>query len=335
MSWVRTVLGQARRQGIEENTLLLAAGIPSHELGAERWPIDHITRLWRAAARLTQDPGFGLKVGRQVSPTSFNVVGFIVQSAATLRQALGVVQKYQSLISDGGRFQLLPGPHSSWLVYHPRQGDLAFSPHQLEAVLATVVSASHWIMRRPLPPLQVCFSHEMLGPPAGYREAFGCPVVFGQAFSGLLLDNAVLDEPLPQANPQLAHLHEQYARAQLSALSAQATRASDHRLDEVVRQWVVAHLPQPRRADMARALGLGERTLGRRLQALGTSFDTLVDEVRRERALHLVKHTDTPMRDVAQALGFAELSPFYRAYARWTGSTPVASRRGDEGSSPA
>ena len=186
-----------------------------------------------------------------------------------------------------------------------------------------------------LPPLQVCFSHEMLGPPAGYREAFGCPVVFGQAFSGLLLDNAVLDEPLPQANPQLAHLHEQYARAQLSALSAQATRASDHRLDEVVRQWVVAHLPQPRRADMARALGLGERTLGRRLQALGTSFDTLVDEVRRERALHLVKHTDTPMRDVAQALGFAELSPFYRAYARWTGSTPVASRRGDEGGSPA
>ena len=56
-----------------------------------------------------------------MGPASFNVVAFIVQSAATLRQALSVVQKYQSLISDGGRFQLLPGPTASWLVYHPRQ----------------------------------------------------------------------------------------------------------------------------------------------------------------------------------------------------------------------
>lgn len=330
MSWVRTVLGQARRQGIEENTLLQAAGIPLHELRAERWPIDHITRLWRTAARLTQDPGFGLKAGRQISPASFNVVGFIVQSAATLRQALGVVQKYQSLISDGGRFQLLPGPHSSWLVYHPRQGDLAFSPHQLEAVLAAVVSASHWIMHRPQPPLQVCFSHEMVGPLAGYREVFDCPVVFGQAFSGLLLDNTVLDEPLPQANAPLAQLHEQYARAQLTALaqrSQQGRQGGLDRLDVVVRQWVHAHLPQPRRAEAAHALGLGERTLARRLQALGTSFDTLVDEARREHALHLVKNTNTPMREVAQALGYAELSPFYRAYVRWTGCTPVASRQ--------
>ena len=137
MSWVRTVLAEAQRQGIEETTLLRAAGIQPQELDRERWPIDHITRLWRAAARLTQDAGFGLKAGTVVGPGSFNVVGFIVQSAATLRQALAVVQKYQSLISDGGRFQLLAGPQASWLVYHPRQGDLAFSPHQIDCLLYT------------------------------------------------------------------------------------------------------------------------------------------------------------------------------------------------------
>ena len=115
---------------------LAAAGIRPDELDAARWPIDHITRLWRAAARLTQDASFGLHAGARVAPASFNVVSFIFQSAATLRQALQVVQKYQSLISDGGRFQLLGGPEASWLVYHPRQGELAFSPHQLEAVLA-------------------------------------------------------------------------------------------------------------------------------------------------------------------------------------------------------
>jgi AraC-like DNA-binding protein len=327
MSWVRTVLGQAQRQGIEENTLLRAAGIPLRELSAERWPIDHITRLWRAAARLTQDPGFGLKAGCHVSPASFNVLSFIVQSAPTLRQALVVVQKYQSLVSDGGRFQLLHGPQASWLVYHPRQGDLAFSPHQIEAVLAAVVSASRWVMRRPRAPLQVCFSHDAVGPLAGYREVFACPVSFGEAYSGLLLDNAVLDDPLPQANTQLARLHEQYAMSQLQALVGQEG------LDTAVRRWIEARLDAlaghglPTRAEAAQAVGLGDRTLGRRLQAAGTHFEQLLDEARRDRALHLVGHTTTPLREVAEALAYADISPFYRAFQRWTGQTPAAWRR--------
>lgn len=323
MSWVRTVLGEAQRQGIEETTLLRAAGIQPQELERERWPIDHITRLWRAAARLTQDAGFGLKAGTVVGPASFNVVGFIVQSAATLRQALAVVQKYQTLISDGGRFQLLAGAQASWLVYHPRQGDLAFSPHQIEAVLAAVVSASRWITPQPLKPTLVRFSHEAVGPLTGYREAFGCPIEFNQAYSGLLIDNVVLDLPLPQANAQLARLHEQYAAAQLQTLAQQQG------LDETVRNWVRTQMaarpgpPAPSRTEAAAAFGLHERTLARRLQACGTHYADLLDAVRRDLALQQVGDTDLPLREVAHALGFADISPFYRAFERWTGMPPA------------
>ena len=337
LSWVRTVLGEAQRQGIEETTLLHAAGISPRELERERWPIDHITRLWRAAARLTQDAGFGLKAGTLVGPASFNVVGFIVQSAATLRQALAVVQKYQTLISDGGRFQLLAGPQASWLVYHPRQGDLAFSPHQIEAVLAAVVSASRWITPLPLKPTLVRFSHEAVGPLRGYREVFGCPIEFNQAYSGLLIDNEVLDVPLPQANAHLARLHEQYAAAQLQALAEQQG------LDEAVRNWVRTHMaahpapPAPTRLQAAAAFGLHERTLARRLKACNTDFGTLLDGVRRDLAMQQVGDTDTPLRDVAHAVGFADISPFYRAFERWTGHTPAAWRQRTRGgtSSPA
>ncbi len=337
LSWVRTVLGEAQRQGIEETTLLRSAGIQPQELENERWPIDHITRLWRAAARLTQDPGFGLKAGTVVGPGSFNVVGFIVQSAATLRQALTVVQKYQSLISDGGRFQLLAGPQTSWLVYHPRQGDLAFSPHQIEAVLAAVVSASRWITPVPLKPTLVRFSHEAEGPLSGYREVFGCPVEFNQAYSGLLIDNAVLDVPLPQANAQLARLHEQYAATQLQTLAQQQG------LDETVRHWVRTQMearpgpPAPTRTEAAAAFGLHERTLARRLQACGTHYEGVLDGVRRDLALQQVGDTGLPLREVAHALGFADISPFYRAFQRWTGVTPATWRnqRNGQASSPA
>lgn len=336
LSWVRTVLAQARRQGIEETTLLRAAGIDPAELTQERWPIDHITLLWRAAARLTQDPGFGLKAGALVGPGSFNVVGFIVQSAATLRQALAVVQKYQSLISDGGRFQLLPGARTSWLVYHPRQGDLAFSPHQIEAVLAAVVSASRWITPQPLQPALVRFSHEPVGPLAGYREVFGCRIEFNQAYSGLLIDNAALDAPLPQSDAQLARLHEQHAATQLQTLKRQqgldeALRDGVH---DWVRDWVRTRMqaqpgpPAPTRKDAAAALGLHERTLARRLQDLGTNFQALSDEVRRDLALQHVGDTDLPLGEVAHALGFADISPFYRAFERWTGMPPARWRAG-------
>ena len=51
MGWVGTVLAAAERQGVARGALLAQAGIAPEELTAERWPIDHITRLWRAAAR--------------------------------------------------------------------------------------------------------------------------------------------------------------------------------------------------------------------------------------------------------------------------------------------
>ncbi|WP_235950855.1 AraC family transcriptional regulator [Permianibacter fluminis] len=318
MSWVNTVIAAANRLGVASDRLLGAAGIDPVELSRERWPIDYITRLWRAADRCTGDPGFGLKAGELVGPASLNVVSFVLQSSATLREALAQLQKYQRLISDGGRFQILAGDNASWLVYHPRQGELAFSPHQIEAVLAAVVSFARWVTGTPARPVKVQCSHAQLGPLAGYRAVFQCPMEFEQAFNGLLLDNALLDLPLPQADAQLAHLHERYAAAQLAALSEAGATAP------YLRDWLAAQLgPQlPRRGDAARALNISERTLARRLQAQRLSFEQLLDEVRRDVALHAVGQTARALNDIAQSLGFAEASTFYRAFQRWTGMTP-------------
>ena len=323
MGWVNTVIATAQSLGVEANALLAAADIPSSALDWERWPIDYITRLWRAAEHCTGDAGFGLKVGARVSPASINVVGFALQSAATLREAIVMVQKYQRLISDGGRFQMLAGGTSTWVVYHPRQGQLAFSPHQIEAVLAAVVTFAGWVMGVTLHPLRVQLSQAQLGALQGYRNVFACPVEFEQAFSGLLVDNAVLDQPLPQADPQFAKVHEQYTDARLAALSLSSVSVGD------LRQWLMAHMgPQvPRRAQAAQALGISERTLARRLHEQEQTFDKLLDDVRRELALQAVSDSERSLVDIAQSLGFAESSTFYRAFRRWTGLPPARWRR--------
>jgi len=80
--------------------------------------------------------------------------------------------------------------------------------------------------------------------------------------------------------------------------------------------------PPPTRAEAALAFNLSERTLARRLHALHTSYVALLDHARRDLALQLLSDTTRSLHDIAHSLGFAELSPFYRAFQRWTGHTP-------------
>ena len=320
MNWVDTVLTAAERQGVPRAALLAHAGITEDELARERWPIDHITRLWRAAALATQDAGFGLKAGQRVGPHSFEAISRLLASSPMLRQAIAAVQRYQRLISDGGRFQAVAGAEASWLVYHPRQGSLAFSPHQIEAVLAAVVTFAGWVRAAPVRPLAVQFSQPRLGPVGGYRVAFGCAVRFEQAFSGVLLDNAVLDAPLPQANARAQRLHGRDAAARLAALSRGSALARE------LRAWLAGELQAgqlPTRAHAAQMLLISERTLARRMQAEGLHFSALLDEVRQGIALAAVADTDRSLAEIGQALGYAEASVFWRAFRRWTGVTPA------------
>lgn len=322
MSWVNTVLDAAARQGVAREALLTQAGIALDDLQQERWPIDHITRLWRAAVRATQDAGFGLKAGSQVGPANFNVVGELLQTSASLREAIAAVQKYQRLISDGGRFQMVAGAQASWLIYHPRQGALAFSPHQVEAVLAAVLSFIGGAMGTVVRPLQVQFSQPRVGLLAGYREVFACPVAFEQAFSGLLLDNALLDAPLLRADQRRAREHQRAAAARMAELTQGGALAQE------LRAWMIATLASrvPTRAEAAQALGVSERTLARRMQAQGLSFTALLDGVRRDAALQAVTDSTRALADIGLALGFAEPAVFWRAFRRWTGCTPQAWR---------
>ena len=72
----------------------------------------------------------------------------------------------------------------------------------------------------------------------------------------------------------------------------------------------------------ARALGLTERTLARRMRAAGQSYCALLDSLRRDAALQAVAQTTRTLSEIGQALGYAEPSVFNRAFRRWTWVTP-------------
>ncbi len=136
------------------------------------------------------------------------------------------------------------------------------------------------------------------------------------------MDAAVLTHPIGSAFAEYNRQAAELARAELGRLP-QA---------DVVPQ--VIHLIRTHLAEgvfdlerTARELGIGARTLQRRLQDVGISFSSLRDQVRSEAALVLIRRADLSIDELADRLGYAERSNFTHAFSRWTGMTPGAFRR--------
>lgn len=77
---------------------------------------------------------------------------------------------------------------------------------------------------------------------------------------------------------------------------------------------------------VARALGCSRQTLYRRLKAEGLTFAQVLDDLRRRRALTLVRDPSLPVKEIAWRLGFSDPAAFSRAFKRWTGKSPQAFR---------
>jgi len=109
----------------------------------------------------------------------------------------------------------------------------------------------------------------------------------------------------------------------------QAERATPPKPLQQVHRAVRAMLLQGHHAgdDVARMLAMHRRTLNRRLKAEGTTFQRVLDGVRFSVACELLSMSEISLDDVAATLGYAAVSPFTRAFARWAGTTPGTWRR--------
>ena len=324
IGWVQAIIGAAKQGGTGEAQLLARAGIatlPADPLA--RIPLDAVVRLWRAAAELTGDPAFGLHMGQSIEPTSFNVVAYTLVSSTTLREAFGHLQRFQRLVSDGARLQLVEQNELAWLVYHPVEATLPFAPLQVEAVLACAVHLMRWIMGAEFSPKKICMTHAAISPLAVYREILGCDSEFQSTFNGIGLPLSLLDALLPARNPELCRLHESLARRHLASLENSASFKT--RVAAVLQQMLAQGMA--RKEPVASLLGMSPRALQQRLAEESTSFVETLEQVRHQLALEYLADPMLSLGQIAVLLNFSDASAFYRAFKRWTGAVPGDYRR--------
>ena len=157
---------------------------------------------------------------------------------------------------------------------------------------------------------------------AMFQQFFQAPLRFNAAHYALVFPARWLAHPLAAAD---AGLHGQLRR-QADALAA---RYRGDVPDQVRRVLRMASTMAPMRPmgstalhEVAAALSVHARTLGRRLNAAGTSFQALVDEDRFEQSRQLLENSTVAVNEIAASLDYADASAFIRAFRRWTGTTP-------------
>lgn len=313
----------------EERGVLLSGGLTEGELSDPRHQIDARQELAVVRAlveALGGDDDVALALGSRYRVTTFGIFGFACISSPTLRDAMLFALRYLDLSFT---FCI---PH---VRAEPAGLVLEMDEERVPADVARFLllrdlGAIFTVMRDLLPGITLdalAFRHLESSTVDAYVKVFGIRPEFGAGAHRAVLDPALLDRRLPQANEQTVAL----CAAQCDELVARRRHRTG--VPQQVREQLVRLGGADAGMDeIARRLAFSPRTLRRRLTEAGTGYRTLVDEVRRALAEELLDTGALSVDDVALRLGYAEASSFIHAFKRWTGLTPAAyarrSRRG-------
>lgn len=291
-----------------------------------RMPLALEQRLWDEAARLAGDDAFGLHASAHIPHGIFGVLDYALRTAPTVRAALERLVRYNRLVHDTAEWSLVALGSTVRIEHAFRTSELAQSRHGAEFTIGSVIAMGSEIAKAPLHARAVGF-HHALPPPeivAEHVRFFGVEPSFGRVVNSIELDASVLDLPCPAADPTLSKVIERHADALLAARSPVGRSVTER-----VRATLAHAIGEGNvtLVGVARRLKMSERTLQRKLEAEGVTFDALLDDERRALALRYLGDRKLAVGEIAYLLGYSEPSPFHRAFKRWTGLTPAEARR--------
>jgi AraC-like DNA-binding protein len=286
-------------------------------------------RLYADLAEGLHDPLVGLKLGGFYGLAGYGPLVMLLMTCATVYDALQTGLRYQRLTYLFGTLRFEPGGQVSALVLAPlSMGDKVFRFRTDGEVAGTfkMLRDMQLSMGMDLKPDRVDMPYPRPPEAAAYEAHFGCPVRFGEAEARFWLRNSHLHTKLPTADPNAQAMYKALCDQQLAAQDADTPDGS-------LAARIVSHLGlfsghYPDAEEVARSLGVSERSLRRALSAEGRPFRDLLAEVRYAKARQLLRQTPMPIEDIAQQLGYAESAAFIHAFQRWAGQSPRAYRQG-------
>ena len=310
-------------------SLLEAAGMdPALILTAhQRISPEQFRPLWDEIERFSGDPCFGLHLGEmQRGLPSGHVLFSVMMNSSTLGHALQRYCRYHGIMADvvQPRFHRCASGATVTL-----EAKVALHQQHMDCIMSVFVSIVRHLAPGPpglegQPPggIQVSFTHPPPEDLSEYRRLLGPAVRFGQRADRIQISEALLEAPIPTADPELLELLESYARRISDRIRPR--RVWSARLSEKLRSSLCDG--KPSLAQMARQLAVSPRTLQNRLREEGTTYQDVLDQVRQEMATFYLRESPMPLVDIAFLLGYSDQSAFAHSFKKWTGTSPLSFR---------
>ncbi|MEO0437023.1 MAG: AraC family transcriptional regulator ligand-binding domain-containing protein, partial [Pseudomonadota bacterium] len=277
------------------------------------------------AALAERDPegaALPLRIGAAMRSDDYGAFGLAWKSAPNLLGSYTRSERYGRVLGSAETYTVEPSADGVFLNLEKAGDGRVGMLLSNEASLSAVDTISREVSASEFTALGVFFKHSPRGSRTVFESHFNCPVHFEAGRDALLVSEKSLNTPNRLGDASIASFFDRHLEQELSSVAANLG------LEVKVRRAVANMLSEgvPTLTSVAAELGLGARTLQRRLAREGHTFQETVDSARKDLAKRLLRETDYSLAEIAFLTGFAEQSAFTRAFKRWGGKTPRSYR---------
>lgn len=302
-------------------SLMQRAGLVADDtLPYGRVTLDQIVRLYQLAAVETGDEMMGLW-SRPIRPRALQHLLTSVREATSIPSALYRFATFWNLLLDDYQWDLTERDDTLLLRLTPQQ-QVPPQPFGHMLILKLAHGLLSWLAGHEVPVKRVDFAFVRPDYDQDYAIIFPAPLRFAQPATSIAFDLHLLGAVQPRTTSDLDRFLQNAPRDWIFTSSREHTQSLRVRSYLSQTDWANATL-----SDAARAMHMTPRTLMRRLDADGTSFQSIKDALRRDIAIRDLQAGRKSIQAIAQDVGFSSAANFHRAFLRWTGSTPSAYRR--------
>ena len=308
--------------GLDATALLRDLELDVDELRSTsaRVPEETYDELIFRAVEATGDPAFGLRFADYCHPTSFSALGLALLASETLRDYCERWKRYFALINTNESVEFGSEGGLAYLADSrvPSNASPAVERAHEDAFIALVVKYIRLMYRPDYVPAKVTSiwpAPEQRGDV--YRDYFGIEPEFDSTRNAIYISKEDLDVPLPAANAALARQNDQVVVDFLA-------RMNKVDLPSQVNRKIIELLPSGECSNerIAAALNMSVRALYNKLNKVGTSYQELLDNTRKQLAFQYMLREEMSISEIAYLLGFTDCSNFSRAFRRWSGKSP-------------
>lgn len=268
-----------------------------------------------AAAEELECPDLGLRLSVAQDLSILGPLALAVEASSTVAEAIHCAARFMFVHSPALEVAVEPDPRGRRgvvaLTYRKDLRESPYSPQGIELGLGLFHHVGKVLVGGRLGLRSVEIPHQPLSPVARYTGFFGADVKFGCRKAALRVERRLLDERFASADEGIRQVAVDYLATHYSDPGSSTAAQVRLALAESLGTMPSAI------GNVARLLALHPRTLQRRLAAEDTTFEAILDDVRRAGAHRYLTTTDLPLGQVALLVGFSEQSALSRAVRRW------------------